>query len=143
MSPFPNQHVIHPNYTEHHRPVPEGAMNSTCRIVDPGAGPVPYKGEGGTVLPPLYDGPCNVQSAAGDSNPVQGQQPQTINEYLVTFPVGLIPTLNVGERGHIIAVYQSSDPGLIGRKLRAKSMEFGSNVFERAVRCTDNQTQNR
>lgn len=141
MSPFPGQHVIHPRYVEHHRPVPEGAMNSKCVITDPVVGPRPYGGTT-TAAPPIYDGPCNVQSAAGDSNPVQGEQTLSVNQYMVTFPAGLIPAITVGERGCIVTITESTDPGLTGRKLRAQGAEYGSNVFERGITCTDNQTQN-
>ena len=136
--PLPGTRVIPAGWSAHHAPVAAGAMNAKAQVLDP---ELRTKGwdddtESPTVVdgPPLYDGPCAVMSVQSDATTLQADEQVSTREYLVRFPYA-VPWLREGLEVKFAEAI--NDPGLVGRTMRVRDAQLGSERFQRDVICVD------
>lgn len=139
MSPLPGWKVIPEGFAAHHRPAATGTMTVPCQIVRISDGPPPYpKPPGWMAERVIHDTICRLQELKREGNPVPGEQPTVLREYLIPVPhispEGVpLPDLRAGERGDVVLV--------MGRRMNITNIMFGSTEFERDLICVDNITQ--
>lgn len=130
------RHVIHPRWSEHHRPTATGTMTATCVIsYRTGSGTTASDGTwtpGATET--LYTGPCRVLAVTTHERVlVVGETQDTRRRYQVSIRHDA-PETPVGA---LVAITESVDPQLVGKKLRVSDITLGSEVWERDLICLE------
>lgn len=134
--PFPSTRVVHPAWSQHHRPTAEGAQTATCTIIGPGTGggwdPVtgPTAGAAGQLL---YDDTCAIEAqvAAPDRSDAAGQA-TTEHPYLVSIRHAA-PDIPIGARVTVTAC--PDDAALVGKVLTVADVQYGSLQWDRVLMC--------
>lgn len=128
--PLPGTRVIHPLWSETHRPVVTGVMTSECSVTRAdGAGTTDDDGtwHTGTRMV-IYSGPCRVtRIAAEDDHPVTGEERLSVRRYSVQITADAAEILT----GDSVEITSSNDPVMTGRKLRIEGIVIGSEVWSR------------
>jgi hypothetical protein len=136
VSPLPSGRVIHPAWSEHHRPVVASTLTAACTITttgtpgdwDPTTGPTP--GTEDTLYP---SGPCRIQAldnATGEAD--AAEQNVTVSLYLVVIPWDAGPIVT-GARVHVDTC--SDDVQLEGMELTVQAVRHASLRWERDLIC--------
>ena len=135
MSPLANTRVIHPDWAAHHQPTADGTQTAPGTVVRISDGPPPYpKPADWTPETVIHSGMFNVQPMQREGGGVTGEQPITERQYTVTTSAAAdAPAFRSGERGDVILV--------LGRRFRISSQMMGTELWEIAFICTENQTQ--
>ena len=126
--------VIPADWETSHAPVVRKTFTAKCRINRQEIRPVAnddlsYSDE--PTQTPLYDGGCRVQSLAGDSQTLQGDEILQRSSYLVALDYdahGIAP-------GDVVTVYESNDPDFENLTLTVRAPLDGSLRFERDLYC--------
>lgn len=140
--PFDTTTVIPAGWSEHHRPVTEGAMGATIRLETPGNStwdPITGATDGTPVV--VWTGPARVQqqATAPAARDAAGQL-VIATTYLVVIPQDA-PTPAVDTTTVVVtAVDANGDPDVVGRRLIVRSVETGSLTWERDLTCEYDQT---
>lgn len=128
--PLPNTHVIHPRWSDHHRPTATGTMTADCVITRKGGAGT--TGPDGTWTPDpattLYDGVCRIVALPTNERiEVVGEEQVTSRRYQVSVEH------DIGEvfLGDLVSITASKDQGLVGKKLRVIDVQFGSEQWQR------------
>lgn len=139
--------VIPDGWAAHHRPVVEGSFTATCMITSRADGPpIGFDEPVNSVV--AHSVPCRVQQQnAGAAGALVAGQELTVRQYLIVVPADLDLDLEwqAGTTGHqvmVTSVRPDGDPHLVGRRFDVDQVLTGSEVWERDLLCTDNQTQN-
>ena len=138
--------IIPDAWAAHHRPVVEGSFTATCMVTSRAAGP-PIGMDDPVESVVAHSVPCRVQqqNAGGDGAGLVAGQELTTRRYLVVVPSALDIDWATGTKGHqvtVTSVRRDGDPMLVGRRFDVEQALTGSEVWERDLICTDNQTQN-
>lgn len=133
--PLPNTRVIHPDWSEHHRPTAEGTMTATCEITRRATGGT--TDASGTYTPAapttIHTGPCRVQALTTQRQVVViGETQETRHRYLVT--IRYAADIHIGD---LVRITASVDGGLVGRQLRVTDTTYGSEQWERDLNCEE------
>jgi len=135
--PLPGTRVIHPRWSERHRPTASGTLTSTCVITRrTGAGTT---GPTGTFTPAaaatIYTGPCRVVVAQNTSERllVRGDAEETHRRYQVSIRYDA-DDLQVGD---LVTITAAVDPHLAGKGLRVIDVRYGSEQWERDLICDE------
>lgn len=133
--PLPNTRVIHKDWSVHHRPAADGTQTAPGTVVRISEGPPPYpKPDGWTPEQTIHEAYFNVQPLQSqEGGGVAAEQPLTERKYTITTSVIGAPAFRSGERGDVILV--------LGRRFRISSIMLGTELWEIAFTCTENQTQ--
>lgn len=131
----PRDHVVHPRWSERHRPVATSTLTAECEVTRRGgAGTTDTVG---VFTPPaatvVYTGPCRVLALTSRSaRPVVvGEAQETRHRYQVS----LLWDAAQVEIGDLVAVTGSVDPGLVGKPLRVTDIQYGSEQWQRDLLC--------
>ncbi|MFC8732177.1 DUF6093 family protein [Luteimicrobium sp. NPDC057192] len=140
--PFDTTTVIPPTWSEHHRPVTEGAMSATIRLENPGeSGWDPVNGSTPGTPTVLWSGLARVQqndTQSGQADAVD--QDVALTTYLVVIPKDAPqPTADVTSVV-ITGNAENGDPDLVGKRFTVRSVETGSLTWERDLTCELDQT---
>jgi uncharacterized protein DUF6093 len=129
--PLDGTHVVHPRWSEHHRPTATATMTAECVITRPAAPGT--TGTTGTWTPPpdttVYTGPCRLVPKSTD----QGRH-QVVGDTQVTprsYHVGIEYDTAEILIGDIVEITAAKDPGLAGHKLRVIDVQYGSEQWQR------------
>lgn len=128
--PFPGTRVIHPDWSQHHRPTATGTLTAECTVT--------RKGGGGTTDPDgtwnpdpattLYTGPCRVLALPTNERlMVIGDTQETLRRYQVSLRHD-VDDVGIGDLVHITA---AKDQGLVGKQLRVVDISYGSEEWQR------------
>lgn len=132
--PLPSTKVIHPRWSDHHAPVPAGAMTATCTAYIGGEGSWdPVNGATPGETTPLYVGPCRAQAlnrSAGEAD--SAGQPVVEHPYLVVINRDAAE-LPIGTR--VLIDTCPDDPQLVGKVLTVADITMGSLRWERDLLC--------
>lgn len=140
--PFKGTRVIHPRWSAHHRPVTDGAMNATVRVVTGVAGAdFTYGGgfqEGTETVG--YVGPARVtyEPTQGRDADATGQD-TTVRRVTVALPGEGIAT----QHDAVVHVTDVDANGLLhlkGAVLVVESVGRSSHAWEQLLSCLDDQT---
>ena len=134
---LPNTRVVHPSWSEHHRPTATGTLTGTCTITHrpTGGGTT---GPTGNYTPPtaatIYDGPCRIIPVRTDERlrAIGGTQ-QTHRRYQVSIRYDA-DALAVGD---IVTVNEAADPQMAGMRLRIIDHRYGTEQWERDLICDE------
>lgn len=134
--PLENTHVLHPRWSEHHRPTATGTMSAACEITRRATGGT--TDASGTYTPTspttIHTGPCRVQAVPTQRQViVVGEAQETRHRYLVTIRYDAA-TIHVGD---LVLITESVDAGLVGRRLRVVNVSYGSEQWERDLNCEE------
>ncbi|MGI5155821.1 DUF6093 family protein [Microbispora sp. CA-102843] len=135
--PLPGTRVIHPKFSEHHRPVATGSQNATCHITRAGGGGT--TGPDGTWTPdtPLtvYTGPARVSPRPTDQRRVvSGDRRVVLREYVVAIRWDA-EQIQVDD---VVVMDTADDPRLPGIGLRVVDVQMGDQEWERILVCEEN-----
>jgi len=134
VSPLANTRVFHKKWVTHNRPVADLTQTAPGAVVRINVGPPPYpKPEGWMPEQVIHEAHFNVQPLNREGGGVAADQPITERQYTITTSVIGAPVFRAGEQGDVILV--------LGRRFRIGSIMFGSQLWEIAFVCTENQTQ--
>lgn len=134
MSPLASTRVVHPDWAKHHQPSADSTQTAPGTVVRISAGPPPYpKPEGWSAETVIHEADFNVQPMNREGGGVAAEQPLTERQYTITTSVIDAPAFRSGEQGDVILV--------LGRRFRISSIMFGTQLWEIAFICTENQTQ--
>jgi len=139
--------VIPDGWSEHHRPVTEGAFQSSVELLNPGTGPgktSDWTFDGGLTdgAPDvLWNGRARIQQLANQASLTDAADQLIVpNLYLVVIPKDAPqPTADV-TRVKVTAVDSNGDPSLVGKVLTVLSVETGTHTWERDLTCILDQT---
>lgn len=128
--PLPNTRVIHPDWSEHHRPTATGTMTATCTITRGG-------GEGttdpdGTWTPgaptTVYTGACRMQALTTNERiEVAGDTQTTVRRYLLAVEYDTDQV----EIGDTVTITAAVDVDAVGMTLRVVDVRYGSEQWQR------------
>jgi hypothetical protein len=132
-------HVLHPDWSSHHRPTAAATMSATCDITRDGTGDGIFDPATGKTTPPprvtvAADAPCRVQrSAFPEQARAQAEQVITTRTYLVALPHD-VPEPKVDD---LVEITASVDADLVGRSLRVLDVRYASEQWQRDLICQD------
>jgi hypothetical protein len=140
--PLPGTRVIHPRWSQHHRPTATGGLTGTCDVTRRGTGKGVMDPDTGVVTPParvtIASGvPCRVQAVtqtAGDRT-VAGDE-VTQREYLVSLQWDTAAV----EVDDWVTITAARDAQLSGRSLRVIDVLHGTEQWQRDLHCLDDLT---
>lgn len=131
----PGDHVVHPRWSQHHRPVAASTLTAECEVArQDGAGST---GATGVFTPStatvVYTGPCRVLALTSRSaRPVVvGEAQETRHRYQVS----LLADAAQIEIGDLVTVTGTVDPALAGKRLRVTDIQYGSELWQRDLMC--------
>lgn len=136
--PLPGSHVIHPRWSEHHRPTATSAMTGECIITRrAGAG---ITAPDGTYTPAaaatIYIGPCRVQARSTDERiELAGEAQETHRRYLVAVRHDA-PEILVDD---LVGITAAVDARLVGKELRVVDITYGSEQWQRDLICDERE----
>lgn len=136
--PLPTTRVIHPRWSEHHRPTATGTQTAECIITSrTGTGTTAPDGAyTPAAATTIYTGVCRLNALPRIEPPraVGGAQ-ETHHRYRVaiTYDAADIP---IGASVHIT---MATDARLIGREFRVTSVAYGSEQWERVLTCDERE----
>ncbi|MEU8199287.1 DUF6093 family protein [Microbispora amethystogenes] len=138
--PLPGTRVIHPQFSEHHRPTATSGMCATCHITR--AGGEGTTGPDGTFTPgvPLtvYTGAARVSPRPTDQRrAVSGDRRVVLREYIVAVRWDTAE-VRVDD---LVTVDEADDPRLPGIGLRVIDVQMGDQEWERILVCEENLTE--
>lgn len=139
--PLPATRVIHPAFSERHRPVASGGHTATVRIVRPATAGV--TGPDGTWTPPpvvvVYEGAASISPRPTTQRAamVQGERRIVLREYIV----GIAWDAAVVAVDDLVEVTGAADPLLSGTVLRVADVRGGAEQWERILIATENVTE--
>lgn len=128
--PLPTGRVIHPAWSQHHRPTATGTMTATCTITgaggdgttDPDGNWTPGTGD------TLYEGPCRLQALTTNERiEVAGDTQTTMRRYLVSISYDADRI----ENGATITITTAVDAEAVGMTLRVVDVRYGSEQWQR------------
>lgn len=135
--PLPAARVIPTGWSQHHAPVPMGAMNGSCRIYDPATAVPGWDAgtESNTLTrgTPIYDGPCRIEARLSAADAVQADDEQVARQYLVQLDIAA-PA--IAEGWELIPYACINDARLDGIILRVDDEELGTERFTRDLFVT-------
>lgn len=132
--PLPGTRVIHPRWSEHHRPTATSAMTAACEITRAATtGQPATTAADGTWTPPsarttVYTGPCRVVPETSDEQRLTTEERQvTRRRYavMVTWDSG---EFHIGDQ---VKVTEAADPQLAGKAFRVVDVTYGSEQWQR------------
>lgn len=131
--PLQGSHVIHPRWSQHHRPVATGAMTATCTVTHgTGTGTTDAAGE---YVPPaqttFYTGACRVSIATSTNERIEivGEGQETRRRYQVWLENGAAEP-PIGALVNITACPQGS---MTGKKLQVVDTRLGSEQWQETL----------
>jgi hypothetical protein len=133
--PLPGSRVIHPRWSEHHRPTSTAAFTAECVITRAtGAGTTDADGvwtpspDGD---PPVYAGGCRAVPLSTDQGRfrVSGETQATPRRYYISVEYDAATVLV----GDIVTFTASQDTGMVepGLKVRVTDIRYGSEQWQR------------
>lgn len=128
--------VIHPRWSDHHRPTATGTMTAECVITDrPRAGTTAADGTWTPATPAtLYTGPCRVLAVTTHERVlVVGETQDTRRRYLVSVRYDAAEIAI----GALVEITKAKDALLVGKKLRVADVALGSEQWERDLTCLE------
>lgn len=138
--PLPGTRTIPLDWSAHHHPVAEGALNGTATVYDPDLrtpGPWDDETESPTIVegePLLTDAAVGIMSIQSDRVSAQAGDQVRTREYLVRFTAAT----SWMREGLLIKVTDGhADEDLTGRWLRVTDAQLGTERFQRDVVCVD------
>lgn len=143
--PLPNTAVIHPAWSQVHRPAAESAMRSRVEVLKPLAdAPEP-------TFPPSDEGwdpvaavdvPARVRALAQGNSLAPSGQSNDSADYLVQIPADALEGLLVGADGHRIRVTSNpGSPDVEGRTFTILGIQHETESFNRDLLCREHTTQ--
>lgn len=137
--------VIPTGWSQHHRPVTEGAMTAACLITRAGEGESVFDPETGEMTPPprmtIYEGKCRVQQLGEGTSVTVADQGLVIASTLVVVPWD-VEHIWVGDHGDRVEITQTDeDEELLTRKLYVAAMLTASLRWERDLFCASDVTR--
>lgn len=131
--PLHGSHVIHPRWSEHHRPVATGAMTAECTVThNTGTGTTDA---GGVYTPPsettIYSGRCRVTLATATNERIEvvGETQETRRRYQVWLEFGAAePPI-----GALVNITACPQGGLNGKRLRVVDTRLGSEQWQETL----------
>lgn len=141
--PFDNTHVVHPDWSTHHRPVVAGTFTAECTIRRPGVTQGEFDPNSGTYTdpqphPPHYTGGCRIQVLTGDDQQAAvADQTVTTVGYLVAVDLTSSTDTQVNDLVKVTAVDDNGDPTLVDHELTVSSFARGTLAWERDLTCLD------
>ncbi len=128
--PLSNTRVIHPRWSEHHRPTAEGTMLATCEITRLSSGGVTQPD--GSWIPSvrvlIYSGPFRMvrTGSSGEDHPISGDRRLTTHTYEVQIKASAEEILT----GDVLTA-TGGEPQVIGRRLRVESVRTATEEWSR------------
>lgn len=136
--PRPGTPVIHPQWSEHHRPTADGQMTAECSIDRPSHVATLNETTGRSTYPAatnLYAGPCRFQAGPRLSTPTTvGGTQATQHRYAVAVPA-TVGGIQINDQVTVTAC--TDDPSMVGRVLRVVDVLEGSLLWQRDLICED------
>ena len=129
--PLPTGRVIHPAWSQHHRPVATGTMTAECAITRrTGTGST---APDGTYTPPtsatIYTGPCRVTAPPFSREQLlTGEEAQLTRRRYSVFVEWDADEFHVGD---LITITAANDPLLAGKAFRLVDILHGSEQWQR------------
>lgn len=123
-------HVIHPRWSEHHRPTATGTMTADCVMTREGTGGT--TGPDGTWTPAptttLYTGPCRIVALPTTERiEVVGDAQETTRRYQVSVEYDVA---EVAIRD-LVRITAAKDAHLVGKQFRVIDIRYGSEQWQR------------
>lgn len=139
--PLPTTKLIPDNWSHHHQPVVLGSFNASCNIlssVTPGA----WNDDTGEYGPEQVQVafasiPCRLQRIGPGVSGPQAELEADWREYLVVIPHSVYP---VATGWQVQIVSAPNDPMAAGRRFTINDVLLGSELWERDLYVTSNQT---
>lgn len=134
--PLSGSHVVHPRWSEHHRPTATSAQTAECLITRTvGEGTT---GPTGRYTPPgpteIYAGPCRVvEQRTNERIEIVGAAQETHRRYLVVIRHD---TAEIAV-GDIAEITRSVDQGLVGKRVRVVDVQYGNEQWQRDLYCDE------
>lgn len=150
VSPLSSTRVFDPRWSEHNRPVSEGAQEARIRLSRPGTAAGVFDPATGSKSPGepdlvLYEGPARIQALRTTrEEALTGEQSVPVATYLVQINFDADPTRvgSKGDKAEVLEVSSNGDPQIVGRKLYVERVLFGSLMWERNIYCSDDEARN-
>lgn len=136
--PLPGTKILHPRWSEHHRPTATASMDAECIITRPtGTGTTD---SAGTYTPatgtPIYTGVCRVVPMTRPPRvAVVGENQETHRHYQVGVRFDA-PEILIDD---LVAITVSADPRLGGKKLRVVDITYSSEQWQRNLICDERE----
>lgn len=131
--PLPGTRVIHPRWSERHRPTATSAMTSTCvitRAASTGEGAV--TAADGTWTPgqrtTIYTGPCRVVPETSNEERIPTQDMQVTRRRYAVMIRWDGDAFQIGDQ---IQITEAADPQLAGKAFRVVDVTYGSEQWQR------------
>jgi hypothetical protein len=140
VMPLPGSRVIHPRFSEHHRPTATSAMAATVTITRPTGGGT--TGPDGTwtsaAATAVYAGPARISPRPTDQRHiVVGERRIVLRDYVVAVRWDAAQV----DVDDLVTVGTADDPRLPGTALRVKDVQMGDQEWERILICEENITE--
>lgn len=136
--PLTGNHVIHPRWSEHNRPVASGTHTGRCAITRTvGDG---YQDDNGVWHPPaattIYTGPCRITAPAPSRTVVVGEQQTAVADYEVAIEWDAVDILE----HDLITMTEAPDPNIVGKQLIVTDARYATERFEKVLKAQINLT---
>lgn len=137
--PLSGSHVIHPRWSEHHRPTATSAMTAEC-IITRATGPGTTAPDGtytAAARTTIYTGVCRVvaRPVINEGVKVAGETQETHRHYQVSIRHDT-PEILIDD---LVEVTVAVDAGLAGKKLRVVDVAYGSEQWQRDLLCDERE----
>lgn len=136
LMPLAGSHVIHPRWSEHHRPTATGTMTGECIVTRQAtAGTTDAGGRftSGSATT-IYTGVCRVTPLIRPARvEVVGEAQETHRHYQVAVRYDT-PEVQIGD---LVDITIAVDAGLAGRKLRVIDVTYGTEQWQRDLLCDE------
>lgn len=140
--PFDTMQVIPDDWSEHHVPVTNGAMQGTVSLQIPGESTwTPEDGFIPATPTVLWTGPARIQENANAPQATNStDQDVIVTTYLIVIPK-LAPRPDTEKvRVVVVGVGDNGDPSLVGKRFIIRSVETGTHTWERDLTCQLDET---